>query len=72
MKLNNPFFFKLLAPIVILSAILDISSKILDFQRKAEIERITYESVNVITPFKLTTFSTEWRNNILLQPEEKI
>ena len=29
----------------------------LDFQRMAEIERIAYESVNVITPFKLMTFS---------------
>ena len=38
----------------------------------AEIERIAYESVNVTTPFKLMTFSTEWGSNILLQPEEKI
>ena len=30
-------------------------------------ERIAYESVNIITPFKLITFSL--RNNILLQPQ---
>ena len=30
-------------------------------------EKIAYESVNIITPFKLITFSL--RNNILLQPQ---
>ena len=30
-------------------------------------EKIAYESINIITPFKLITFSL--RNNILLQPQ---
>ena len=33
----------------------------------AKKERIAYESVNVITTFKLMTFQTHWINNILLQ-----